>query len=388
MSPNHEVLWAELMALPGMHWVYRASESYEDLEHTIAVATGVSPLSFKALGNNIPNVSDLDWQASLDYTTEQVWYKNFGPRPAYVDRGAGDQYVRFVNGLASNYESQPGQLSPWEGAGEDFHLIHCFRPMPGASFEGSIGSLSWKNKAGNGNQITLLYSGETDAVGPDGKIAIWGQDNIVEMRVFANGDVELWLNGESIIETTFAGIVTGGIKELILGTNSHVMAKHFRAVFIKRGAHFSSDELATIYANTDALWPRGAFPNFPYLDGQYANVSTSWNGGTKTWAPPTGTFSGGNGVEGEHLYQWYYWRSNDSTFNYNNKLDAHLPIPGATGATLTRTDYEAGNAAGNPVIFDNPGSGEVSVMRLVTPRDSTGLEGERLPGQWALDNIP
>ena len=69
-------------------------------------------------------------------------------------------------------------------------------------------------------------------------------------------------------------------------------------------------------------------------------------------------------------------------------VDSHLPIPGATSPSLTRTNYEAGNAAGNPVIFDNPGDASISVKRVITPRNSAGTEGEPLAGGWAPDNIP
>ncbi len=109
---------------------------------------------------------------------------------------------------------------------------------------------------------------------------------------------------------------------------------------------------------------------------------------TRTWAPSTGTFSGGNGEEGAHSYQWFYWDADDPIFNEDNPLRSHLPIPGATQATLTRTDYEAGNAFGNEVVFDDVHDGHVRVMRLITPVDSGGAAGEPLVGGWAYDNIP
>jgi hypothetical protein len=272
--------------------------------------------------------------------------------------------------------------------GEDFHFVHCFRTMPGAHYEGSVtGGFSWKDRMGDGNQIGLAVAGYDFVLGPSGKVTKWGQDNLVEIRLFADGDAEFWLNGERIIEHSFPDLVQTGLHEFILGTNSHVMSNHFRAVMFKRSSHFTEAELEVIYDTTHALWPRDRFPSFPYLEGAYTNIATPWDGNTKTWAPPTGTFSGGNGEEGTHQYQWYYWDANDPVLS-DNSLRSHLPIPGATQAMLTRTDYETGNAFGQEVIFDEPHDGHVRVMRLITPTDSGGAQGESLAGSWAYDNIP
>jgi hypothetical protein len=386
VGTDPEILWAELLALDGMHWAYRARNTYTDGG---AQTSGNDPvLFFQAIGNNIPTPSTLEWKGGYDYSVEQVWYADFGPRPAYIDRGGGDQYVRFINGLASNFETEPGQLSPREAMGEDFHFIHCFRTMPGAHYEGSVtGGLSWKDRMGDGEQIGLAVQSDF-VLGPSGKVTRWGEDNIVDIRLWANGDAEFWLNGERIIEHNFPSLVEKGLHEFILGTNSHVMSNHFRAAMFKRGGLFTEAELAVIYDKTHALWPRGQLPSFPYLDGAYPNRSTTWNRDTKTWAPSTGGFSGGNGEEGAHRYQWYYWDRNATVFSRDNPLRSHLPIPGATHATLTRTDYEAGNTRGHEVIFDDLHDGHVRVMRLITPLDSSGAEGESLSGAWAHDNIP
>jgi hypothetical protein len=382
-----EALWAELLALDGMHWVYRASDTYTDGDG--AASSGDPVLFIEAIGNNIPTVSRLEWKSPYDYSVEPVWYADLGPRPAYIDRGDGDEYVRFINGLASNFETEPGQLSPREAMGEDFHFIQCFRTMPGASYEGSVtGGFAWKDRTGDGNQIGLAVAGYDFILGPSGTITEWGRDNIVEIRLFANGDAEFWLNGERIIEHSFPELVESGMREFTLGTNSHVMSNHFRAVMFKRGNHFTEAELEVIYANTHALWPREQLPSFPYLEGASTNHYTTWDSDTKTWAPSTGTFSGGNGEEGTHQYQWYYFDKNDSSFSTNGPLESHLPIEGATQATLTRTDYEAGNTLGHEVIFDDIHDGHILVMRLITPTDSSGTQGESLAGGWAYDNIP
>ena len=381
-----EALWTDLLALDGMHWAYRARDTYTDGD--VPASDGDPVLFFEAIGNNIPTISTLVWKSRYDYSVENVWYANLGPRPAYIDRGDGDEYVRFINGLATNFETDPGQLSPREARGEDFHFIHCFRTMPGASYEGSLtGGFSWKDRMGDGNQIGLSVSRHDFVLGPSGAVTEWGQDNIVEIRLFANGDAEFWLNGDRIIEHNFPSLVDTGLHEFILGTNSHVMSNHFRAAMFKRGSHFTEAELDVIYDNTHALWPRGQLPSFPYLEGAYPNRSTTWNRDTKTWEPPTGTFSGGNGEEGTHQYQWYYWDANDPTFSAG-PLKSHLPIPGATQATLTRTDYEAGNTFGHGVIFDDLHNGHVRVMRVITPFDSSGTQGESLAGGWTYDNIP
>ena len=382
-----ETLWAELLALDGMHWAYRARNTYTDGDEPASDDDPV--LFFGAIGNNIPTISTLEWKGAYDYSVEQVWYADLGPRPAYIDRGGGDEYVRFINGLSSNFETEPGQLSPREAMGEDLHFIHCFRAMPGASYEAPLtGGFSWKDRTGDGNQIGLAVAGYDFVLGPSGVVTEWGQDNLVEIRLFADGDAEFWLNGERIIEHSFPDLVESGLSEFTLGTNSHVMSNHFRAVMFKRDSHFTEAELAVIYDNTHSLWPRDQLPSFPYLEGAYLNTSATWNSETKAWDPATGTFSGGNGEEGVHQYQWYYWDENDPSFSVNGPLESHLQIPIATQATLTRTDYEAGNAFGHEVIFDDLHDGHVRVMRLITPVDSSGTEGESLTGSWTYDNIP
>ena len=187
---------------------------------------------------------------------------------------------------------------------------------------------------------------------------------------------------------SFPDLVDIGLPEFVLGTNSHVMSNHFRAVMFKRGSHFTEAELEVIHANTHALWPRDQLPSFPYLRGAHTNNSTTWDRETKTWAPSTGTFTGGNGEEGTHQYQWYYFDANDSTLSAKGPLKSHLPITGASQATLTRTDYEAGNTLGHEVIFDDLHDGHLRVMRLITPFDSSGTQGESLAGGWTYDNIP
>ena len=221
-------------------------------------------------------------------------------------------------------------------------------------------------------------------MGPSGAVTVMGTDNIVDIRLFAgNGSAEFRLNGNLLITTAFSN--STGIPEFVLGTNSHVMANHFRAVLINRGAHFSDAELASIGAKTDRLWPRGELPSFPYLSAAHTNRATTWDREQEVWSPVVSGFSGGNGVEGNHIFQWYYWDQTDSgasgsTFTENNPLRSHLAIPGATGANLSRSAH--------PDVFVRPGDGSVRVMRVVTPRDSNGLEGEALAGEWAYDNIP
>ena len=55
---------------------------------------------------------------------------------------------------------------------------------------------------------------------------------------------------------------------------------------------------------------------------------------------------------------------------------------------LHRDQYIAGNSEGNPLIFKNPGiAGNASVMCVITPKDSSGTEGEKTVSQWMLDNM-
>jgi hypothetical protein len=152
-----------------------------------------------------------------------ISFSSLGPRPTDVDRGGGDEYVRFLNGLASNFE-----------------------------------------------------------MGPSGKITEWGEDNIIEIRLFANGDAAFWLNGERIIEHSYPDLVETGLHEFILGTNSHVMSNHFRAAIFKRGNHFTEAELAvssrvspTWMGHTPTHRPHGTGPPRPGVRHFSADLSVS-----------------------------------------------------------------------------------------------------------------
>jgi hypothetical protein len=321
-----------------------------------------------------------------------VWYSSFGRKPTFVDRGGGDEYVRLINGLPTNYETEPGSLSAPVARGEAFHAVHLFRAMPGASYEGLLAAIAaYKDRAGDGQQVQVSM-GSTTLVGRSGAVARWGEDNIVEIVYRANGDVELSLNGAVVLTGNLPSLPMSGFTEFVLGTNSHVSANHFRAIIMRRGGTFSPGELATIRAVSDGLWPRGRMPRFPYLDGQYRNDWRDFDAATKTWRPGVGAFSGGSGSPGTHVFQWYYWSvpAASAVWPRTDKLDYHVAVPGPRGqlATLTRTDYEAGNRFGNPVIFTAPGTRQVFVMRVVTPVDSAGVRGEPLVGFWAPDETP
>ena len=384
--PSSDELWEEVLALDGVNWAYRARDSKADAAGTSA-SSGDAVVSISAVGNDIPSVNELAY-GGADHSSMQLYYAGLGASPTFVDRGGGDQYIRFINGPASNFETNPGQLSPREALGVDFHLVHLFRAMPGARYEGSItGGISWKDRAGDGQQVQFFAPGAGAALGPSGAVAAMGMDNTVDIRLFAaTGIAEFRMNGDLLITTAYSN--TTGVPEFVLGTNAHVMANHFRAVLMNRGAHFTETELASIWAKTGRLWPRGELPNFPYLSDAHTNRATTFDrdqqGGI--WSPVVSGFSGGNGVEGNHLFQWYYWDQTDFgtsagfTFTENNPLRSHLVIPGATGASLSRSAH--------PDVFVRPGDGSVRVMRVVTPRDGDGLEGEALAGEWAYDNIP
>lgn len=397
-SDDAERGWDRLVATPNT-WIYRARDAYRDRAMAMRVGHNDEVEVFRALGtaipsvNNVPSSAHLLWRGQLDFQSPDapVWYAAFGHKPTFVDRGGGDQYVRFVNGLPTNYETEPGQLTPPVARGEILHVVHLFRTMPGASYEALLASPAYKDRGGDGSQIQVLHS-STNLFGRSGAVTTWGEDNIVELLYRANGDVRVSVNGDMVLSGNIPDLPTTGFVECVMGTNSHITSHHFRALIMRRGAEFSADELAMIRSVTDALWPRGRRPTFPYLDGQFRNNYATWNATTKTFAPAVGTFTGGSGTAGAHRFQWYYWTDPGpaSTWPRNNKLDYHRPFPGPRGqlASLVRADYEAGNSFGNPVIFTQPGQRTVSVMRVVTPVDSAGVEGEPLPGAWYPDENP
>jgi hypothetical protein len=389
--------WAEIEAMPGT-WIYRARDAYTDAAQTQRVGNNDEISSFRASGTGIPSVNDvagvanLQWLGSTDFQSPNapVYYASFGHKPTFVDRGNGDEYVRFLNGLPTDYGTEPGSLTPALARGEDFHLVQLFRTMPGASYEGLLSALgSYKDRYGD--KLYVAYN-NTELFGTAGKVTRWGEDNIVEIIYRANGTIEMSLNGEVVLSGSLPGLTTMGFTEFALGTNSHITSHHFRAIVMRAGGLFTATELDTIRRVSNTLWPRGVKPNFPYLDGQFRNNWLDWKDTTKSWEPGIGTFSGGNGVAGTPLYQWYYWTDPGAGTPWprGNCLDYHLPLPGlqGQGPTLNRADYSAGNTFGNPVIFAEPGQQKVRVMRVVTPRDSVGTLGEPLAGDWAIDQSP
>jgi hypothetical protein len=183
-----------------------------------------------------------------------------------------------------------------------------------------------------------------------------------------------------------------------IGSNGHPMAAQWIYSLIRFNGKFSSDERNTILANTDSIWQMGSYPAYPTLEGIEVLKSTQWSRGTDgkynwdLYRGKTVTFRGGNGIEGAHEYQWYYWDGANAgePFPANNKLDSHFAFPGADGqkSVLDRSQYSAGNDRGNPVIFKNPGNAPyMLIFCVVTPKDASGMKGEKIVTSFTTDNI-
>lgn len=301
---------------------------FEDTGITdLADADNDEVLAWKTFGNNPPATSKNLLRTGTIRTpsTSTMWYKDFCTTnvvPQLRIRSEYDKYVRIYNGQLSDsyYETNTGSITTIT---HPVDIIYWMQFNWGTEASETTGDLRWDGSvvqwAGNGIAGGTVNSTSNFALG----------DNMIRLRMEADGDVAIFVNGTAAGTATTRTFST---TERRLGTSSHVLTHNARAVFMKFG-EFTSTEIAKLTYYSNLLWPRtGTYP-YPYRTNHWQNTSSQWNGTLKQWEPGrnlTSVFQGGNGTEGTHEYFWIYWNSADDTlFPVNNKLDEQIKIPGS-----------------------------------------------------------
>ncbi|MBL7714434.1 MAG: hypothetical protein JNL01_03135 [Bdellovibrionales bacterium] len=313
-----------------------------------------------------------------------VWYGFDNGYSHYREYSDYDRFVDIRNGLGPSFESSPGTVSGWDG---DIDQVYAFRLWHGI-FNEAIGiDLKWMSDyrfeftAQNGSKFysSVIYP-------------VFGTDYLLRVR-HEGTQVKAWLNSDLIMDFTVSAPQTRA--EFKIATNSHPLGHHFRFWGAKKGS-FTDAEIAIIEETTQALWPRGSFPSFPYIRGISETHYTNFNSTTNVWTIPSGSnyrgipiqFQGGSGTPGTHLYQWYYADLDSITADCGaaaqNYLDCHFPLVGATGPSVDRDDYAG---VGGP-FNGREGVGDFQVFCVVTPVDSTGTQGLPVILTPYFDNVP
>lgn len=334
---------------------------------TLEEETSTNVIAWKGFGNNTWNTPNLFIDNIKD--NSKTWFASEGKHPQVIDRGNGDKYVRFRNGPSIRYGTDPGQINP--AIKNPIDIISVFRiyPHPNREVDGFIKFTDIENNW----EINLRGFLKTNISG--------GLFNRVYLRftVDASGYWEVRLNNITKATPDASGNgYTLSNKEHTIGSNGHPAEEHFyfRAFNFQPGG-FNQNALSEIQSIFTQLWPLGK-PKFPYDNG----YGLTWNASKNEWSVNEGDFRGGNGEKGTYEYAWYYWnRLDTSQFSAGNKIEEHALIPGATSKTLNRDDISSLYTHGA-----SPGSGDIWVLCIRTPKDSDGVEGEKISSTFIIDN--
>lgn len=365
-----QALWDEIAALGD--WVLAPFQTtagdggaYEESGLTTLVSDGSGVYGIKGFGNNVPSISNIIRESYTDPSSADIWYSSEGALPIYKDRGGFDKYIRIRNGKNIRFATDPGSLSP--SITRPYHHIEMMRIYP---CPGNETTSFWKWQ--DGNKMRYL-KGSLDSV-IDANLF---KDQLWEIKFDGSGNWVIYVDG---VEDTSGSGEAPSSNEWYIGSNGHPLEHQFRFAMWKFGT-FSAADLTTIRNNAASIWP-AVVPSYPALDTIHVLTSSQWETVENVWdltRNKTVVFSGGNGIEGTHDYQWYYWSSADTgTFPIGNKLDEHLALSGATSSTLDRDSYST--------EIPIPGNGDIWVMCVITPKDSLGAEGEKIVTSWIQDN--
>lgn len=399
---SKQMLWDEIVELTP--WVLSPIPNsdgdggayLEPTSHVTLAVAGDEIQSFKAMGNNIPQLSSSGGNANLQKTTYwspstygNTWYQYQGEHPLLRDLGDFDIFMEVHNGTRIVYETHPLALDTAIGA--PYHEIIVWRNLPCV---GNETNHTWKHQGGNVLRV-IPANPDVDSISNIN----WFANEVWEYKIDGAGNWEIWKNG--VVDASGAGGSLTAYTEFKIGANGHPMEFHFRATLIDHLGVWTTVDLAIIRGNLDTIWGTGSLPTFPHFTNIEELDSSQQNAGT--WDIrrnesegdniKVAGFGGGTGVEGATKYQWYYW---DAAIDgiagtpQDNKLDYHHAFIGADGqkSVLTRSDYETGNGSGNAVVFNNGGSAPyVYVMCVITPVDSNGVEGLPIVSDWTFDNI-
>lgn len=398
-------LWNEIKVFSDIY--YESWDTYQEdngLYHLPSDnADGVG--SFKPKGTGVIPNCDLVWTESesgqRDIPTGYQWWapENSGiTRSLYFDRGNWDRYVQIPNGFPQRWQSYPG----WTNLSNTHDFIYIFRLMPGNVFETLFNGVKIFNQGKVA--YTIAKSLYPDVVRSSGSTPVYGDlfageyvhsttneapnpgvDAILRIqRNFSSGQIRVWINEKKVID--FVATPSIAFKnEFTIGTNSHPLAHHMRALLIKNNGHFTDNEYEKILINTNLIWPRKSKPVFPYLDDVHSfkshlHFKTETNSWDITTLIKNAAFSGGTGKPGNHTIQWYYWNpSLDS-----NIFRRHLPLEGATNFILDRDDYTAN---GQP-FHNHEGDSYNIIFYVITPYDDEGNAGEPLRSAFVKDTFP
>jgi len=332
---------------------------FRDTSYTIPCTGNDECMGLKSFGINKPSTHNLPYSGNttLGPSNAQTWFKDLGQStlaPRYIDRGNWDRYLEIFNG--------PANVCYYETAGsftaktQPIDFVIALRYLPQTPDEGT-------NRIKMINQPATQKLSAIDGWSPDITLANgvhypFYEDCVVRVLVRVDNTWQVWINGVSAGSGTGVSFST---TEWIWGTNSHVLGCHMRYNLVKFG-EFTSGEIASIYSNSQIIWPWNTKPKFPYIQEIHYGDSSTFDSSAKTWTLGRGktvVFSGGNGTAGTHLYAWYYYNTTDSTkFPVASPLDNHRQIPGsvnistiASGNSVTQISIDGNNLMSGSVSF-------------------------------------
>jgi hypothetical protein len=335
--------------------------AFSDIDLTDLVVNGSEILGFKGFGlNPISNVN-LPFNGNLvDKEDALVWYKEFNSgthiAARYVDRGNFDKYAVFHNGpIATSYYETPGSITT---VSAPIDIIMGVRHTPCVGNETFHG---WKDDGViRFNAGTALIS-ET----PFSEF----MDCVVRVKITAGGVWTMWKNGVEIAAGTGTSFST---TDFGLGSPSHVSAHHFRYTMYKFGS-FSDEDVTAIYTNSQICFP-WTVPSYPFKSNMWQSGNTAFDNSINGWRAGYGrtpVFSGGNGAEGTHLFQWYYFDANDSELfpSPDGLLTNHRQIPGTinlstmdSGDTITAVRMDGVNIMTGTVTYTTSTSNTAALL--------------------------
>lgn len=336
----------------------KAGGAYSNPSGTIFAENYEPVLSLRGWGNNPRSITLLPFTSGsgLPLKSERIVWNNARNKGIYltpyiIDRGNFDRWLQLHNSVigTSNYETNPGSLSP--SLSRPIDIIFALRYTPRVAFE-SIGLI--KDQGG-----TIRFNGSLGAL--DGNVGFdLYQDQVVRVYIDGSGNWNMWKN-QVLIGSGSGGNLTDN--ELYIGTVSHVLESHLRYIMYKFGGPFPSASLDIIYNNTQQL--------FPWTKPSYPHIDNLWQGGFSILSasvflvPGNGrstTFSGGTGISGSHLYQWFYVDTSDTTLFPGGDIPfaCNRQIPGTidlstmgSGNTISAVNMDGINILSGTIIFSS-----------------------------------
>lgn len=340
LRPNYkQAAWDAIATIPDLviSTIKTTSGSggmYTDTGLTTEATSNTNILGVKSFGVNPGSITTLPHNNPSSYPVSSAltWWKNDSGASSIIatfgDRGNYERFMRVHNAPlgVNQWETNPGSLA--SNKTHPIDIIWVARYMPSVSYETfAVGPIFFKDEGGVLNVNGMI----TSTAMP------YYTRNIYRLKIDASGRASIWLNGFLIHTATGQSVNTN---ELNLGTNSHTMYVHFfcsLSSFKVKG--FEDDQVNKIMDALRLIWPLKN-PDYPSITDMWQGGFNSWNG--TAWQPGrtyTPVFTGGNGIEGTHLYQWYYWDDNDATLfpSADNELTNHRQIPTSIDLTTMGT---------------------------------------------------